>query len=161
MTSELEREPGTTGLAHVLVRDWRPSDLDAVVRIDARITGRSRPEYFQRKLEEAIRESAIRISLAAEVEGCFSGFLLGRMYYGEFGVPEPFATIDTIGVDPDFGGRKVGSALLDQLETNMRGIGVETIQTQVDWKYQELIGFLASRDFRPAPVLCLEKRLEE
>ena len=83
------------------------------------------------------------------------------MYYGEFGVPEPFATIDTIGVDPDFGGRKVGSALLDQLETNMRGIGVETIQTQVDWKYQELIGFLASRDFRPAPVLCLEKRLEE
>lgn len=153
--------PGHTGLEHVTVRNLRPADLDAVVRVDGRVTGHARPEYFQKKLEEALRDTGIRISLAAETEGCFAGFLLGRLYYGEFGRPEPVAIVDTIGVDPDFRGRKVGTALFDQLERNVRAMGIERIQTQVDWKYQDLIGFLGRSGFRPAPALCLEKPLAD
>lgn len=153
-------EPGVTGLANVAVRDLRPGDLDAVVRIDARLSGRQRREYFQKKIAEATRESAIRISLLAELEGCVVGFLLGRLYYGEFGLPEPTAIVDSIGVDPDFRGRHVGSALIAQLEANMRAIGIETIQTQVEWRQSDLLGFLGAAGFCPVPTLTLEKSLD-
>lgn len=162
MASEREdlfREPGTTGLEGIDVRDLRSEDLDAVVRIDAHVSGRTRREYYQRKLAEATRESGIRISLAAETEGTFAGFLLGRLYYGEFGLPEPVAIVDSIGVDPKLRGRHVGRALLAQLETNLKAIGIETIQTQVDWNHFELLGFLRTLAFQPTPVLTLQKRL--
>jgi len=156
---ELFREPGTTGLEGVEVRELRSGDLDAIVRIDARISGRTRREYYQRKLDEATRESGIKISLAAETDGAFAGFLLGRLYYGEFGLPEPTAIVDSIGVDPDLRGRNVGRALFAQLETNLRGIGIESIQTQVEWNHFELLGFLHSIEFRPTPIVSLQKRL--
>lgn len=156
---EIFREPGVTGLEGVSVRDLRAADLDAMVRIDARIGGRSRREYYQRKLEEATRDTGLRISLAAETEGTFAGFLLARLYYGEFGVPEPLAIVDTIGVDPELRGRHVGAALFSQLETNLRAVGIERIRTEVDWDRFELLGFLAARGFRPAPSLVLEKAI--
>jgi ribosomal protein S18 acetylase RimI-like enzyme len=156
---EIFREPGTTGLEGIAVRELRPDDLDAIVRIDAGTSGRRRPEYYQRKLAEATRESGIRISLAAETEGLFAGFLLGRLYYGEFGMPEPVAIVDSIGVHPELKGRHVGRALFEQLETNLKAIGIETIQTQVEWNHFELLGFLRSIGFHPVPTLSLQKRL--
>jgi len=143
--------------AEVVVRNLEPADLDRVVRIDELVTGSRRRGYFEKKVEEAL--SGIRISLGAELDDHVVGFLLARLYYGEFGLPEPKAIIDTVGVDPDYGGRGVGRALFDQLETNLRGIGIEAIRTHVDWRYQPLIGWLAGRDFAPAPVITLEKRL--
>jgi ribosomal protein S18 acetylase RimI-like enzyme len=151
--------PGSSSLDDIAVRDLRPGDLDAVVRIDARLSGRSRREFFVKKIGEATRESGIRISLLAELEGCVAGFLLGRLYYGEFGLPEPTAIVDAIGVDPDFKGRSVGDALMKQLDTNMRAIGIESIQTQVEWGQSDLLGFLKAEGFRPIPTLTLEKRL--
>jgi ribosomal protein S18 acetylase RimI-like enzyme len=157
---ELFQTPGSSTLDAVLVRNLELDDLEHVVRIDAKASGRSRREYYQRKLTEAVRESGIRISLAAELDGVFTGFLMGRLYYGEFGLPEPTAIIDSIGVDPEFRGRNVGQALMAQLETNLRGMGIESIQTQVDWQHFGLLGFLARVGFKPAPVLTLAKHLE-
>ncbi|MBL8692882.1 MAG: GNAT family N-acetyltransferase [Planctomycetes bacterium] len=152
-------EPGVTGLEGVLVRELRASDLDHVVRVDARVGGRPRREYYQRKLAEAERDTSIRISLAAEAEGTFAGFLIGRLYYGEFGMPEPVAIIDSIGVDPNLRGRHVGAALLAQLETNLRAVGIESLRTEVEWDRFDLLGFLAGHGFRPAPMLCLQKSI--
>ena len=152
-------EPGTMPFDRILVRDLGPADLDRVVRIDAHAVGRSRREYYTKKLCEVLTDSGIRISLAAECEGELTGFLLGRLYYGEFGLPEPTAIIDSIGVDPAWRGKHVGWALLSQLETNLRGLGIESIQTQVAWNDFGLAKFLAADGFEPAPVLCLQKRL--
>lgn len=152
-------EPGVTGLEGVLVRELNLRDLEGVVRIDLRRSGRSRQEYYARKLQEAIGESGIRISLAAEIDGRLVGFMLGRLYYGEFGVPEPTAIIDSLGVDPDYRGQHVGAALLAQLETNLRGFGIETVRTEVPWDHLDLLGFLGSHGFQPAPVLTLQKKL--
>ncbi|HSK39805.1 MAG TPA: GNAT family N-acetyltransferase [Arenibaculum sp.] len=156
---ELTRDPGTTGFEHVLVRNLELSDLDTVVRIDARAGGRTRGAYYERKLAEAVRDSAIRISLAAEIDGIMAGFVIGRLYFGEFGMPEPAAIVDSIGVDPDFRGRKVGAALMAQLETNLKAVGIETIQTQVSWDQQDLLRFMHSEGFVPEPVLSLKKTL--
>jgi len=139
-----------------VVRNLRPSDLDAVVDLDARNVGRRRDEYFRVKLQQNLAETGIKVSLAAEVDGVFAGFLLARVYYGEFGRTEAVAVLDTIGVHPDFRGGGVGAALLHQLRTNLVGLGVPYLQTEVTWDDQPLLGFFHHEGFRPAPRLCLD-----
>ncbi len=156
---DLDLQPGESEFKNVVVRELREDDIDAIVKIDAQYSERTRREYYQRKLAEATRDSGLRISLAAEVDGIFAGFLIGRLYFGEFGIPEPVAIVDSIGVHGDFRGRHVGAALLEQLETNLRGVGIETIETQVDWDRFGLLGFLAGHGFSPAPILTLTKKL--
>jgi len=140
----------------VLVRRLRPADLEAVVALDAKNTGRRRDEYFQVKLQQNLAETGIQVSLAAEVDGIFVAFLLARVFYGEFGTLEQVAVLDTFGVHPDFRGRGVGRALLSQLRTNLRGLGIPRLRTDVGWDDQDLLGFFHHEGFQPAPMLCLE-----
>ncbi len=158
-TDDIFTDPGAEEFPETTVRNLAPSDLDAVVRIDARLSGRTRREYYARKIAEATRESGLCISLAAETADGFAGFVIGRLYYGEFGMPEPVAIIDSIGVDPAQARRHVGAALLAQLERNLQAIGISAIQTQVEWDQFALLGFFAARGFRPAPVLALQKTI--
>ncbi|MFQ5876347.1 MAG: GNAT family N-acetyltransferase [Acidobacteriota bacterium] len=140
----------------VVVRDLRPEDLEAVTAVDARCVGRRREDYLRLKLRETLKETGIRASLAAEADGCFCGFLLARVYYGEFGVLEPVTVLDTIDVDPDFRGRGVGAALLRQLRMNLSALGVARLRTEVGWEELGLLNFFHHEGFRPAPRLCLE-----
>lgn len=144
----------------VVVRGLRPRDLEAVVALDARITGRRREEYFRVKLDQALKETGVMISLAAETEGAFAGFLLARVFYGEFGELEASAVLDTIGVHPAFRGRGVGRALLAQLRTNLLGLGIRSLRTEVSWDAQELMAFFRHEGFRPADRLCIDLDLE-
>lgn len=140
----------------VVVRNLRPSDLESVVALDAKNVGRRRDEYFRVKLSQNLAETGIKVSLAAEVDGIFCGFLLARVYYGEFGRTEPAAVLDTIDVHPDFRGHGVGAALLRQLRTNLAGLSVSSLQTEVSWDDQSLLGFFHHAGFRPASRLCLD-----
>lgn len=153
---ESELEPGSLDTDHVEVRTLTPEDLDWVVSIDRRYFGKSRTEYFKKKLAEAQTDTGIRISLAAAVDKQPAGFLMGRLYYGEFGLPEAAAIIDSLGVAEAFAGKRVGKALMRQLSMNLRGLGVQRIQTQVDWDQGDLIAFFRKSGFSPAPRLCLE-----
>jgi predicted N-acetyltransferase YhbS len=159
MTGDTERDDGTLPTDSVAVRDLRGSDLAAIVKIDRASTGRPRAEYYESKVRAAVGEPRLRTSLVAEIDGCVVGFLLARVWYGEFGHAEPAAVIDSVGVDPRFRGKHVGAALLRQLEMNLRGLRVERVETQVDWDQLDLLGFLAKSGFRPAAQLCLEKPL--
>lgn len=144
----------------VLVRGLKPEDFDAVVRLDAKNTGRSRTEFFKLKLQQNLQETGVKVSLAAELDGAFVGFLLARVYYGEFGTTEPVALLDTIDVHPDFKGHGVGRALLDQLNTNLAGLGVGTLRTEVGWDEASLLAFFNHSGFTMAPRLCLDLDLE-
>lgn len=143
----------------ILVRVLTEDDLDAMVRIDKRIVGRTRRDYLEHKLKEATRDSSIMVSLGAEVDGNLSGFLMGRLYYGEFGVAEPVAILDTIDVDPERPRAGIGRALVDQFRTNLRGVGIEKIQTQAAWNEWRLLHFLESEGFRPIPRVFLEAEI--
>ncbi|MEW5981290.1 MAG: GNAT family N-acetyltransferase [Acidobacteriota bacterium] len=144
----------------VLVRNLRADDGDAIIGIDARIVGRRREEFFRLKLDHAFSDTGIAVSLAAEIDGAVAGFLLARVYYGEFGVLEKVAVLDVIGVHPDFRGRSVGPALLDQLKVNLRGLGIRTLQTEVGWDNADLVAFFNREGFVLAPRLCLDLPLE-
>lgn len=140
----------------VTVRNLRPRDLDAVILLDSKITGRKRTEFFRTKLAQALSDTGIMVSLAAEVDGGFVGFLLARVYYGEFGATDQTAVLDTIGVRPDQRGMGVGAALLGQLQRNLTGLGIRSLHTEVAWNDVALLAFFQRSGFMPAPRLCLE-----
>jgi len=144
----------------VVIRNLRPGDLDAVIRLDAKIIDRTRSEYFKIKLDQNLAETGIKVSLAAEVDGLFVGFLLARVHYGEFGQPEPVAALETLGVDPDFRGRGVGDGLLRQLRMQLVSLGVGRLQTEVSWDQQELLTFFKHSGFEPAPRFCLDLEIK-
>ena len=140
----------------IVVRGLTPKDLDAVVAIDSKSTGRRREEYFRIKLQQNLAETGIKVSLAAEADGLFRGFLLARVYYGEFGTMEPVAVLDTLGVHPDTQGLGIGHALMEQLIINLAGLGVPTLRTEVAWEDTQPLAFFQRERFRPAARLCLE-----
>ncbi len=142
------------------VRSLREDDLDAIVRIDGKLTGRDRHDYFAAKMREALGESGIRVSLVAEVDGRVAGYVMARVDYGEFGQAEPGAVIDTIGVDPGFGRHGIGTALLSQLLANLDSLRVERVHTKVAWNNFPLLGFLQRCGFAPAQQLVLSKALD-
>jgi ribosomal protein S18 acetylase RimI-like enzyme len=152
-------QAGTYEFEKYNVRNLTEKDLDAMVRIEHKNTGTSRREYYAQKLRGALNESGIRISLAAESDGILVGFLMGQVFYGEFGLPERIAVIDSVGVNPEFKGRKVGTALMHQLKMNLKALGIEKIHTEVEWQKFGLMGFFAKEGFSPAPRICLECKL--
>jgi len=154
MRESVDTDPGTESA--VSVRGLKPEDFDAVVAIDAKNVGRRREEFFKVKLEENLHAAGLRVSLAAELDGLFVGFLLVRVFYGEFGRTEPAAVLETLAVHPDFQGQGVGTALLDQLKKNLRGLQVGSLQTEVAWEDQRLMAFFQHEGFRPAPRLALD-----
>ena len=140
----------------VLVRNLRPADIEAITAIDASAVGRRRDRFLALKIKQAFSDTGIAVSLAAEVDGHAVGFLLARLYYGEFGVVEPAAVLDVVGVHPDYRGRHVAAALVDQLRTNLLGLGITTLQTEVQWGSPDLITFFQHEGFTLAPRLCLD-----
>ena len=154
-------EPSEEEQRGIVVRNLRPKDLEAVIALDAKIIGRRRDEYFKLKLKQALSDTGVMISLAVEVETAFAGYLLARVYYGEFGTMEPVAVLDTMGIHPDFQRRGAGSALIDQLRTNLLGLGIPRLQTQVSWNDPALIAFFNREGFEPAPRCCLDLDLEK
>ncbi len=153
-------EPGTLETDAVLVRTMRPEDLEAVVVIDAAATGRRRPRYFEPMLEQALADTAVRVSLTAELEGVVAGFVVATLYYGEYGLLEPSASIDAIGVRPELRSRHVGKALMRQLRLNLGALRISALRTEVPWDDFALLKFFKSEGFAPAGRLCLERALD-
>lgn len=150
--------PSTTTIP--VVRRLRPDDLDAVIALDAKVTGRRREEFFRQKLRAALAETGIEVSLAADSDGLFTGFLLTRVYYGEFGLLEKAAVLDTIGVHPDFRHQGVGHALMRQLYANLAALGIPRLQTEVGWSDIGLMSFFQQEGFAPAPRFCLDRLID-
>jgi ribosomal protein S18 acetylase RimI-like enzyme len=141
----------------VPVRSMAEGDIPAIVQTDRKITGRDRSPYYQRKAAEVLRQSGVRVSLVAEVDRQFAGFLMARVDLGEFGRTEPTAVIDTLGVHPAFAGKHVGRALLRQLLLNLGSLRVERVVTQVAWDHFDLLRFLARTGFELSQRLAFEK----
>lgn len=140
----------------IVVRNLRPEDLEAVITVDAKNDGARREEYFRLKLAQNLAETGVKVSLASEFDGCFVGFLMARVYYGEFGAPEPVAVLDTFSVHPDFRRQGIGASLLEQLCKNLEGLGVLSLQTEVRWDDPSLLAFFQRQGFQPAARFCLD-----
>src|ERR1019366_1734218 len=153
-------ETGVLETDAVLVRTMRQEDLNVIVAIDAAASGRRRPRYFELMLQRSITQAGLQISLVAEVDNRVVGFVIGSLYYGEYGVAEPSASIDAISVDARVRGRNVGKALMRQLRLNLGALRITTLRTEVSWDHFGLLGFFRSQGFKPSTRICLECALD-
>ncbi|MBI2961931.1 MAG: GNAT family N-acetyltransferase [Betaproteobacteria bacterium] len=142
------------------MRVMKSSDLDALLRIDEQTSRQNRREYYERKLAALLDpRHTINSSLVAEVDGKVVGFIMGDIYFGEFGIPETSATIDTLGVEPKIQHHGIASDLMDQFIMNMKAAGVNKIYTLVNWDDFALERFFSRHRFVPSKRINLELTL--
>jgi ribosomal protein S18 acetylase RimI-like enzyme len=143
-----------------VLRLLKRQDLDAIVAIDEVVAGQNRREYYERKVATILDPArSINTSIVCEIDGKVAGFVMGDVYFGEFGIPETTATIDTIGVDPKFQNKGVASDLLDQFLTNMKVAGVAKVYTLVNWDDFALEKFFSHQKFVPSKRINLEYQM--
>ena len=145
--------PNDKRVLRVLKRD----DLDAIVAIDEVATKQSRRDYYERKIASLLNKSTnINCSIVCEIDGKVVGFVMGYVFFGEFGISESTATIDTLGVHPDYQNHGIASDMLDQFMMNMKAAGVEKVYTLVSWDDFALEKFFARQKFVPSKRVNLE-----
>ena len=136
-------------------------DFDAVVEIDEKVLKASRPEYYKLKFEKLFQSKDYLLAslVAEEKDGTVVGFVMGEIYIGEYGISKEKATLDTIGVDPDCQHKGIGKQLIDEFMDHLRTLGVQKINTLVDWNDSKLIHFFSANQFSPSKTINLERSL--
>jgi ribosomal protein S18 acetylase RimI-like enzyme len=145
----------------ITFRLMKADDLEAVVGIDEKILESSRSEYFEMKFEMLFesRDYLPTSLVAEEQDGRVVGFVMGTLYMGEFGIFQEQATLDTIGVDPDYQKRGIGERLLDEFMDHLRSLGVKRVSTLVDSEDSKLTHFFGANRFSPSRTINLERKL--
>ncbi len=145
----------------VKIRLMKADDFDAVVAIDEKVLKDSRPEYYRAKFDKLIQSrDYVPTSFVAETEGgTVAGFVMGELYIGDYGISQEEATLDTIGVDPDYQHRGIGEQLITEFMDHLRTLGVRRINTLVGWNDSKLIHFFSANQFSPSKTINLERCL--
>ncbi len=139
------------------LRPLKPQDLEPVIEIDRRITGRSRRLFYEKRLEAALGSRDGFIAVAAECSGALTGFAIARIQNGEFGDDRRLAILDVIGIDPENRKSGQGSGLIGAIAQYLKKRGIGELRTQVDWADSDLIGFFAANGFKLASRQVLER----
>ena len=150
------------GTSAVKIRLMTVEDFDAVVEIDNKILQASRLEYYEMKFDKLFKSREfLPTSLVAELEnGKVVGFVMAELYMGEYGISRDGATLDTIGVDPDYRHRGIGERLINEIFDHLRDLGVKKITTLVDKQDAGLIHFFMANKFNPSSdIINLERGL--
>ena len=146
----------------IKIRLMKVDDFEAVVGIDEKVLNASRPAYYDLKFEKLFKSKEyLPTSLVAEEEdGTVVGFVMGELYMGEYGISQEGATLDTIGVDPDFQHMGIGEQLINDFLDHLRDLGVQKINTLVDRNDSKLMHFFSSNQFSPSKtIIALERKL--
>jgi ribosomal protein S18 acetylase RimI-like enzyme len=145
----------------IKIRLMQADDFDAVVGIDEKVLKASRPEYYKLKFEKLFQSKDYLLAslVAEEKDGTVVGFVMGEIYIGEYGISKEKATLDTIGVDPDCQHKGIGKQLIDEFIDHLRTLGVQKINTLVDWNDSKLIHFFSANQFSPSKTINLERSL--
>ena len=140
-----------------IMRVLRQGDLDAIVAIDAFASKEPRQEYYERKIAGILNKNAnINTSIVCEIDGKVVGFVMGYVFFGEFGITDATATIDTLGVHPDFRKHGVAAEMLDTFMMNMKAAGVKKVYTLVNWDDFALEKFFTASKFVPSKRINYE-----
>ena len=142
----------------LLVRPLTELDIDAISRIDAKVTGVFRPAFWEDRVAYYLRRDP-ESSRVAELSGRVVGFMLADLRGGEFGLEETSAWIERFGVDPDVRGKGVGRKLFAALAEYFKGAGAHRLRTFVDTRQTETARFLTAVGFHESDLTALEMSL--
>jgi predicted N-acetyltransferase YhbS len=137
------------------LRRLAAADLDAVVALDAALSGRTRRAYFERRLAAALRHPGLHLQFAAEEDGAFRGHALARVLEGEFGRTQPGLRLEVISVHPAAQSRGIGRALHRVLEEEAARRSIAEIRTGAGWRDHTMLRFLDGLGYLLAPAQVL------
>ena len=144
--------------AAAAIREARAEDVPAVIRLDERITGIAKPEYWRDTFEGRSLRSA-GVFLVAESGGESVGFIFGEIRAWEFGSP-PCGWIFAIGVDPDRRLAGVGTKLFEEICRRFKEQGVSTVRTMLARDDNLIMSFFRSQCMTAGPFIQLDMALD-
>jgi ribosomal protein S18 acetylase RimI-like enzyme len=143
----------------IRIRPVDEMDISDIVAIDEKISGKYRPEVWERQIGYYLRRDP-EASVVAEIDGRVAGFMLGEVRSGEFGLEEPTGWIEVLGVDPAHRGKAIGRRLAEAILEHFRRQGAHSVRTLVDEKKQDDIRrFFGSLGFEPSTLRPFVKAL--
>ncbi|MFL6232100.1 MAG: GNAT family N-acetyltransferase [Thermoanaerobaculia bacterium] len=143
----------------VRIRPLDELDISDIVAIDEKISGRYRPEVWERQIGYYLRRDP-DASVVAEIDGKVAGFMLGEVRSGEFGLEEPTGWIEVLGVDPAYRGRAIGRHLAEAILEHFRQRGAHSVRTLVDEEKQgDIRHFFTALGFEPSTMRPFVKTL--
>jgi ribosomal protein S18 acetylase RimI-like enzyme len=142
------------------IRPVRRGDLDAVIAIDAQVTGIEKREYW-RSIYRRYGESATPGAqfLVAESGGGVVGFVIGEVRDWEFGAP-PCGWVFAIDVRPDSRLAGIGTRLLEGICASFRRAGVRKVRTMLASDNTLILSFFRSQGMMAGRFIPLEMDLE-
>jgi GNAT superfamily N-acetyltransferase len=137
-------------------------DIEAVVALDAEITGTEKVAYWADIFERYTGGSqrTHRYFLVAKPEqGPLAGFVVGEIRAWEFGSP-PCGWVLALSVSPDQRERGIGTLLFEALCSEMKKDGATTIRTMVLGNDKVNLSFFRGEGLAAGPYIELERRLD-
>lgn len=138
------------------------ADLAVVVALDALVFGSMREEYFERRLAglKDGNTDTRAIFLVADYRDTVIGFVMGTLAYGEFGLTQVTAILDTIAVHPRYQRLGVGRQLVEAFIEQSTKQGGASVYTLVHWDNWALLNVFHSLGFALASTIPLERRID-
>jgi ribosomal protein S18 acetylase RimI-like enzyme len=155
------KKPGT----ELAIRHVRSSDLDAIIALDAHVTGLAKDAYW-REIFASYGQHGLkdRFFLVAEARDepsaeAIVGFIVGEVRAWEFG-SAPCGWVFALSVEPEARLRGIGEALLEAISTEFRNAGVSKMRTMVAKDSRLPLLFFRGEGMMAGPYIQLEKDLE-
>ena len=137
------------------IRRAKSADIAAIRRLDARVTGMTKPDYWE-DMFARYGERPNRFFLVAEDEDrSLAGFIIGEVRAWEFGSP-PSGWIFALEVEPTVRLRKVGTRLFDAICARLAETGVATVRTMLARDDELNMAFFRSQGMMGGPFIQLE-----
>ena len=160
--SQMETSAASLDIQKVSIRSMRQIDLSIVVELDAHVFGSRRPAYFERRLvvlDSAGTETRV-IFLVAIYQDQVIGFVMGTLAYGEFGLTQVTAILDSIAVHPVYQHQGVGQKLTEAFMQESARQGASSVYTLVNWDNWTLLKVFHALGFELASTIPLERRID-
>jgi len=142
----------------VVVRPLSDTDIEDITRIDEKVGGVYRPDFWESRVAYYLRRDP-ESSRVALVGDRVVGFMLADVRGGEFGLEERSGWIERFGVDPAHRGQGIGRMLFDALTEHFRSTGAKNLRTFVDASQEENAKFLHALGFGASRLTALEMSL--
>lgn len=158
----METSAAILDIQEVSIRPMRQADLSIVVELDAHVFGSMRPAYFERRLvvPDSKDAEARAIYLVAVFQDQVIGFVMGTLAYGEFGLTQVTAILDSIAVHPGYQHRGIGQKLTEAFMKQSLRQGASSVYTFVNWDNWTLLKVFHALGFKLASTIPLERRID-
>ena len=141
----------------VRIRPMEDEDVDSVLAIDRKITGKRRAVTYTEMITGDLG-GVLALSLVAEVDGEVKGFILARrVYVGE--PPTEVGLIQILGVDPGYQRHGIASKMVNAFLNACRSKKLDAVRIMINENDSQLLGLFEHLGFRRGELIDYTKSL--